>query len=152
MTQLWSFLFANSRMLNSKFTSVLYVTLLPLVSIHCRDKSLHCLHIFVIFPLLFVALTAVMPFPCQIQKFHKIKSRSYNKYSHSINKQIAKHTQSSHIHIIKIKNLAFIFSVGLISITRHCNTFHKIRHRIPIQNVEHSTSFSKPCLYFILYD
>ena len=102
-----------------------------------------------------------MPCPCQIQKVHQIKSRSCNKYSHSINKQIVKHTRSSHIHIVK-NNLfpKLFFSVGLISITRHCNTSHKIRHRILIQNVERSTTFlfKTPCCLltsrcsFISYD
>lgn len=120
--------------------------------IHCRNKLQHCMHTVAIFTLLFIALTAVMPYPCQIQKLHKIKSGSNNKNSHSINKQIAKRTQGSHIHIIKIKDLSFIeqamFSVGPISVTRHCNTFHKIRQRILIQNMERSTSFFKTVFVF----
>lgn len=60
---------------------------MPAFSLLLRTNC-HIAFIYLSYFLYCIALTAVMPFPCQIQKIHKIKSRSYNKYNHSINKQM----------------------------------------------------------------
>ena len=107
----WSFNYLPKGLIKlskSKYTTVF---------IHCKNKLFHCVRIFVIFPLFVHSLNSCHAFfHARFRNFTKLKSRSYNKYSHSINKlfffffaqthtHTHTHTRSRHIHIIKIKTL-----------------------------------------------
>ena len=135
----WSFNYLPKGLIKlskSKYTTVF---------IHCKNKLFHCVRIFVIFPLFVHSLNSCHAFfHARFRNFTKLKSRSYNKYSHSINKlfffflrkhtHTHTHTKPSHSYNQNKDACHFveqtIFSACLISITRHCNTCHKIRRRI----------------------
>lgn len=67
------------------------------------------MHSINIFTLFFRTLTAVMLFHARLELSTEQKAEALTKNSHSINKQIAKCTQSIHIQLSKTFSLFFVF-------------------------------------------